>query len=563
MKGKTQRARRVLSILVSSAAIFGAHAIAHADKYIVTFKSSESYHAASTQWSQSETLNRLGLDVQGMQQQVKLLNTDATVTRALNNLEMVIIDTNSPEDIAKLSAHPEVADVEAEIFYAEPTPQSKKIGNKPRVQCNMEMPWGISAVKADKAWTKTKGNGARVLILDTGIDKNHADLKSRFEQGRDFIGSNIRKGKTTGFEDTNGHGTHVAGTIAADGTCLVGVAPEAKLLAGKVCSSNGCGSTAIVSGIDWGIEQRVDVISMSLGGALSTPSQQRAVERAEQARVVVVAASGNDGVRRISYPAAYPTVIAVGALENVNNQFKRAEFSQYGPGLDITAPGVNVISSVPVGLGRVSVVMIDNGDGKSTQVKSASFAGAPENATPVSGALVDAGLGRTQDIQGVSLRGKMALIKRGEIPFKDKALNAMNAGAIGVIMFNNTTGLGRGTVGEDGLIKIPVAMIEQSVGEQIRTTLSSGKAVLASVATEASNYDAYDGTSMATPHVSGVVALIKSANKTLTPAQVRDLVSRTAVNIGSADEYGSGLIDAEKAVMQARPTRKLDAVVGL
>ena len=218
---------------------------------------------------------------------------------------------------------------------------------------------------------------------------------------------------------------------------------------------------------------------------------------------------------------------------------KRAEFSQYGPGLGVVAPGVNVVSSVPRGAGRASNVMVDYGDG-ATRVPSSSLQGAPENENAVSGNMVFAGLGKPEDIQKVNLSGKVALIQRGEITFRDKVTNAINAGASAVVIFNNADGLARGGLGDPNGMTVPVAMIQ--------ATLAQGKAVSVSIKTEATDYDAYDGTSMATPHVSGVAALVKSVNHNLTPVQVRQILESTATDMGDKDQYGAGLVNAEAAV---------------
>lgn len=564
MKNKMHRERssKVVLALALLSLLFSAGSWAENKRYIVTFNSPTSYHAASLAWHKSQRLAELGLTGSSSQGDMTLLNTSAKVLKALDRLEMMIVETDR-QDVAELIArHPAVADIEVEEFYPAPKPVNPlsegEIAARPKAECGQEAPWGLASVKAEKAWSVTKGDGARVLILDTGIDKNHPDLKSRFEKGRNFTSASINNETAAeDFGDSVGHGTHVAGTVAADGTCISGVAPAAKVLMGKVCEDRGCSTAAVVAGIDWGISEKVDVVSMSLGGPLALPSQKKAIERAESEGLIVVAASGNDGVRRISYPAAYPSVIAVGAIANTN---RRAEFSQYGPGLDVVAPGVDVLSSVPQGAGRVSNVTVDMGDGKSNRVKSVSFAGAPQNDRPITGEFAFAGLGRPEDLNKANVRGKFALIQRGEIPFKEKVVNAMNAGATGVVIFNNAEGLARGTLGEEGEIKIPVAMVEKITGEKIRDHVAKGKAASASIVTEQSDYDSYDGTSMATPHVTGVVALIRAVNPKLTPAQVREVLTKTSVNLGAEDEYGSGLVNAEAAVKSART---LDLAIGL
>jgi subtilisin family serine protease len=201
--------------------------------------------------------------------------------------------------------------------------------------------------------------------------------------------------------------------------------------------------------------------------------------------------------------------------------------------------------------------MVDFGDGKSTQVSSAGAQGGAQNSRPVVGVLAYAGLGKPADFTGVNLRGKVALIQRGEITFREKVEGALKNGAIGVLIFNNAAGVARGSVGESP-ISIPVAMIEQTVGERLKQALSQGKTATGSVVTEESDYDSYDGTSMATPHVSGVVALIRAANKSLSPAQVRDVLAKSSAKMGTPDETGAGMLDAEAAVNVARASRALE-----
>ncbi|MBX7231257.1 MAG: S8 family serine peptidase [Bdellovibrionales bacterium] len=554
----------MMGVILALGFLFGFNGFADSKKYIVTFKNTQKFMSVKSGVRKSKKLAELGLG-QSRESDTRFLNTNAKPLAVLDHLEMIVIESEQDNIIAQLLNHPAVADVEQEVILKSPVPVNgfqRILGDyNQSLKCPNKTPWGISAVKAEEAWTLTQGEQSRVAILDTGIDATHPALASRFEKGRDFSSRFAFGGPHSGdaelngdYSDKIGHGTHVAGTIAADGTCISGVAPKAKLLMGKVCDEGGCGTAAIISGIDWAIAEHVQVISMSLGGVLTTPSQQRAVLRAEQANVVVVAASGNDGVRRISYPAAYPSVIAVGAVAQENGTFKRANFSQYGQGLDIVAPGVDVVSTVPMGFGRVSSVSMDFGDGKATPVKSTSFSGALQNSTPISGQLVFVGLGKPEDVKAVDLKGKFALVQRGEITFKDKVVNALGAGATGVVIFNHEEGLARGGLGEDGSISIPVAMIEKSVGEQIRTQLSSGGVVTASIVTERSDFDSYDGTSMATPHVAGVVALVRSINPQISAVQVRDILAQTSVNIGNADEYGTGLVDAFAAVQKAKIT---------
>lgn len=417
-------------------------------------------------------------------------------------------------------------------------------------------PWGITAVHAKAAWDLAhKGQGARVLILDTGVDRDHPALKGNIEDGKNFVGDN---NAPYDYADHEGHGTHVSGTIAGleltDG--FSGVAPAAKLLMGRVCGTDSCSNIAVVQGIDWGIEEKVDVISMSLGGDFGTNAEKLATERAEAAGVVVVAASGNSGESHVGFPAAFPNVIAVGA---VDSNLKKANFSQWGPELSIMGPGVAVRSSVPQGTGRDAQVSLGEGSDQLQSVNSAAFIGSARLDQPVALPLMDAGLGKPEDFQGKDFTGKMALISRGETPFVDKVKGALAAHAGGVVLYNNADGvIGSAATNDGSVLDIPVVMIEQKAGQQALAALKAGQTVQASVAVVGSDYATFDGTSMATPHVSGVVALIKATNSKLTPAQVRDVLKSTAIattDVNDQNQYGAGVVDAEKAVAKASQLR--------
>lgn len=470
---------------------------------------------------------------------------------ALPHISAMIVDTQDASQIEKLQNSPEVAIVEREVIHPNLIPIRKGLLGAALVPGSVgeSTPWGIYAVKAPQAWTagNSQGEGARVLVLDTGIDEDHVSLKDNFEKGKDFTYSSV------GYKDVNAHGTHVAGTIAGvmDNSGFVGVAPKAKILAGKVCSDEGgCSNFAIAAGINWGIQENVDVISMSLGGSMSTPAERRAISAADAAGITVVAASGNDGSGRVSYPAALPTVIAVGAI---SDEYKKTDFSQYGPELDVVAPGQEVHSSVPTGTGRAPKVSVSNGQ-FDVKVKSTAFAGSKEVPVAIKAELVYAGLGKPEEFKSVNVAGKFALVQRGEIAFSEKVQNAIRARAKGIVIFNNAPGLIQGSVAEEGqTVAIPAFMIEQKVGEDIVVELTKGSAVSATLETEVTDYSSFDGTSMATPHVSGVVALIKSVNKSLTGAQVKEILVKTAVKLqdNTELEVGAGLVDAEAAVRAA------------
>jgi len=475
----------------------------------------------------------------------------------LSEVHALIVKTSSLDEVAALKANPAVEFVDKEVFFKAPRPvvglvAPHQFSNRRFRDSGQPTPWGIKAVRAIEAWGPSRsGANARVLVLDTGIDKDHPSLAANFEAGRDFVGQS-NNNVPYPFFDLGGHGTHVAGTVAAslDNSGFTGVAPEARILMGRVCAE-GCSNVAIAAGINWGVSQKVDVISMSLGGAFSTPSERRAIQSALSSGITVVAASGNSGEGKISYPAALPGVIAVGATD-VDN--RKASFSQYGPELSVVAPGVDVISSVPQGTGLDPETKIQISEQAYQTVKSTTFSGSAVPTSPAIGELVPAGLGRPQDLTNVNVRGKFALVSRGEIMFAEKATNAIRAGAIGLVVYNNAPGLIRGAITQDGsTLPIPVFMVEQTVGEILMKAVAAGRIAKASLVVVRTNYSSFDGTSMATPHVAGVVALMKSANKALTPKQVKQILMATATPLSpnGNNELGAGLVNAKLAVEAA------------
>ncbi|MBY0451642.1 MAG: S8 family serine peptidase, partial [Bdellovibrionaceae bacterium] len=310
----------------------------------------------------------------------------------------------------------------------------------PVLQAGEATPWGILAVHAGDAWAQSgAGKGARVLVLDTGIDAEHPAIAENFEKGRNFTEDASGQVDQGAYQDEEGHGTHCAGTILGaynETTGFTGVAPKAKLLMGRVCGAEGCSSIAIVEGINWGIQEKVDVISMSLGGPAGAPAERAAVTKADNANIVVIAASGNSADQPtyspnrndpkckqggnpfqpadcgVSFPAAFPTVVAVGAI---NSDLVKTNFSQWGPELDVVGPGAAVISSVPRGSGRLSDVVLTI-NGTAQKVNSSAFGGTELFAHAVVNSLVAVpGVGKPEDFAGVDVEGKFALIKRGEI----------------------------------------------------------------------------------------------------------------------------------------------------
>jgi len=200
--------------------------------------------------------------------------------------------------------------------------------------------WGVSLVQAPQVWTRTRGEDIKVLILDTGLDYRHPDIAANFRAGKNFTNS-----RATDYMDRHGHGTHCAGIVSGidNGIGIVGVAPAAQIYVGKVLSDSGGGSFEwLIKGIEYGIEKKVDIISMSLG-AEEDPGEEvhDVIKRAREAGIIIVAASGNEA-GKVNYPAAYDEVIAVAAIDQA---FDYADFSNFGEAVDVAAPGVDILST--------------------------------------------------------------------------------------------------------------------------------------------------------------------------------------------------------------------------
>jgi subtilisin family serine protease len=200
--------------------------------------------------------------------------------------------------------------------------------------------WAQRILGIPSVWQVTQGEGVKVAVLDTGIDVDHPDLADAIVDSKDFTGE--------GVEDTDGHGTHVAGIIAArlNDVGFVGVAPKAGLLVGKVLGKGGQGSFEwIAQGIEWAIAKGAHVISMSLGGSTSTHQLFVAVHEALVKGLFVVCAAGNEGSlfqNSIGFPGRYGGVITAASHDENGNP---SGFSSRGGEVDFMAPGSNIWST--------------------------------------------------------------------------------------------------------------------------------------------------------------------------------------------------------------------------
>jgi subtilisin family serine protease len=194
--------------------------------------------------------------------------------------------------------------------------------------------WHLSAYGIPSLWLNCQGEGVQVGVLDTGVEPGHPALEGRVLEHRNF---------TTDYTpyDTNGHGTHVAGILAAHGP-LQGIAPQATILSCKVLGNDGAGPMrAVAEAVTYAVDKGCQLIVMSLGAPMGSGSLEMAIRYAYSSGVTVVCAAGNDG-GRVSYPAAYGETVGVGA---VDRDGRLCEFSCRGNEIDVAAPGWQIRSS--------------------------------------------------------------------------------------------------------------------------------------------------------------------------------------------------------------------------
>ena len=395
-------------------------------------------------------------------------------------------------------------------------------------------PYGIAMVQADLLSDAAAGNRT-VCIIDSGYSMTHEDLQN----------SNVTASPDSGtgdpYYDDNGHGTHVAGTIAGlggNGVGVVGVNPGGKLNLHivKVFTASGWAySSSLTDAAQRCADNGANIISMSLGGSSKSRTEQKKFNSLNSAGILSIAAAGNDGNKRHSYPASYSSVVSVAALDKNKTV---ADFSQYTSQVELAAPGVAVLSTTPYDASNTVTV------GGVTYTGTGAE-GAPSGT--VAGALVNGG---TCESSG-NWTGMVVLCQRGNISFYDKAVNAEAGGAVATLIYNNEAGTLNMTLGDGNSSSGPVLGFTQADGQAMLNVLGQPTTVASTYTFPGSGYEAWDGTSMATPHVSGVAALVWSYNPTWTNQEIRDALNATAEDLGTAGRdnyYGYGLIQAKAAL---------------
>jgi subtilisin family serine protease len=421
-------------------------------------------------------------------------------------------------------------------------------------------PYGVSLVQAPQAWLTTRGQSfdsskpIHVTIIDSGIDYNAPEIAGAYRGGLDVV-----NGDNDPYDDA-GHGTHVAGIIAAadNGSGVVGVAPQADIFSVKVLDSCGSGSTTgIITALDWVRDQKKKIggnwiLNLSLGAPGSRASERTAFQGAADDGILAFAASGNDfpNTTGLSFPAGYPTVESVGAIDDTRTV---ANFSQRGTGLKLVAPGVSNLSTF---IGE----QVATNDGRKFHALLAGALNTDGTANdrvcipkPVaSGTFVFCGRGNPADIPA-AVNGKIALIERGDLTFLVKAQNAKAAGATAIIFYDNgppspTFGGPGYAVTNDAPPDVPpTVMLTQADGQSLKATPNA----TVSVGFDDHGFALLSGTSMACPHAVGVAVLAWSVAPSLKNTDIASAMEQTAVDLGDAgvdNAYGFGLVNAKAVV---------------
>jgi len=431
-----------------------------------------------------------------------------------------------------------------------------------RYNFEQTIPPGITITHAPDLWTLARNvTPVNVVIIDTGIDPAHPDIADNYAGGYNtLVPANPPL-------DDHGHGTHVAGTVAAENNSIgvVGMAPNARLWAAKVLDASGTGSTEnVVAALDWVISKSKAlgghwIVSLSLGSMDVDFPEREAFQRSYDAGILAVAATGNKNQPNLEFPGAYPTVLSVGALDEKN---VRATFSNYGPNIGVMAPGVRVLSTTRTGVNALADVQTNT----NVTLNVTPIFGSPKK--DVTAPFVYCGIGNPTDFPP-DVRGKIAVIARGcglgvplvdcNFTFHEKTKNAMDAGAVAAIIYNLPD---EGSLSGWTLIRrecdqqfncsyyqpdldFPWILVT-AMSYPDAMTLLNGSAHSVTESYRFEDYLKMSGTSMATPHVSGGAALIWSLAPNATAQDVRNAIITGATDLG-APGYdplnGFGMLD--------------------
>lgn len=517
---------RTLAMLCSVAVLGLASSAASAAppvRYIVGFKAGADTDASAAVIRARGNVKR---KIRGMNaMSVELPGAQVEALRADKNVSYVEIDP--PRYLPSMEMSPEYTSATERSAAANPASgKSYYLGQ--------DVPYGIGMVEADQLPNGGAKTGNRkICIIDSGYDRSHEDLNNNGTVTGEFD-----PGTGWWHTDENGHGTHVAGTIAAvnnNGVGVVGVIPnrQLKLHIVKVFGADGWAySSELADAANQCGAAGANIISMSLSGPEPSATEQAAFDALAAKGILSVAASSNAGTEAPRWPAGYQSVVSVGALDSDKNW---ASFSNFNPKVELSAPGVQVLSTVPMG----SALVVSLKVGASSYAVS-SVTGAPYGT--VTAPLADFGIG---DAINPAMAGKVCLIRRGAIAFGAKVANCEASGGVGAVLFNNVPGALSPTLGTT-VTTIPSVAASLAEGTSMLAQLGQP----ATVTVKAGNYAYFNGTSMATPHVAAVAGLVWSYFPMCTAAQIRTTLAKSAQDLGAPGrdvKYGHGLVQAKAA----------------
>jgi len=402
------------------------------------------------------------------------------------------------------------------------------------------MPFGVERVQAPLVWAEGyTGEGVTVCIIDTGLYVEHEDIDENY-----VLGGHSQDPNSEWYQDGYGHGTHVAGTISAadNDVGVIGVSPgKVSLFMVKVFGEDGLWTYAsdLANAAFTCRDHGANIISMSLSGSSGPNAEKKAFDALYyEDGILSVAAASNDGNHQRVFPASYDSVISVAATD-INNEV--ADFSNQNKWVELAAPGVGVLSTVPY---------IPN---SWLYVGDQAYQGNPMEFSPygeITGEMADGGRCLPTDTPG-DWSGQVVLCERGDATFAEKVTTVMNGGGLAAVIYNNAPGLFSGTLGEAGDWIVAIS-ISQEDGQAALAYLGQDATVQSAPPIPGSSYEAWNGTSMATPHVSGVAALLWSANPDWTNAQIREAMDMTALDLGEPGRdiaFGYGLVQAYDALL--------------
>lgn len=429
----------------------------------------------------------------------------------------------------------------------------------PRYLLSETVPWGYQAVSAQLLEDSNAGNRT-VCIIDSGYDLAHNDLSGNLVSGTNDSGT----GSWSVPGNNNAHGTHVAGTIAAIANTegIKGIMPNqnVNLHIVKVFNEAGWGySSSLVKAVQTCADNGANVVNMSLGGSQSSVTEKNALKAVYDNGVLLIAAAGNDGNTAHSYPASYDSVMSVAAVDDKSDH---AAFSQATNQVEISGPGVAILSTVTVGEGKLSDIKL-NGVSQFERgivphnrlVQSGGSYGPDPVAGSITAALASCEVSGSRFNCG-DMSGKICLVERvgnqssSSYPEIDAVEACYNAGASAAIVYSNSALPGLQNpflVDQNNAARMVSVTVDRTFGQELLGYV--GQEITVST-TKDEDYEYYNGTSMATPHVTGVAGLVWSYHPTCTASQVRNALIKTATDIdvvGRDNRTGHGLVNADAA----------------